>query len=724
MPRICEPGGSGWFLPTDEEQDWPNWIRAFLYAIAMIYFFLGIAIISDKFMASIEAITSWKRRVHVRSGRRITVKIWNETVATLSLMALGSSAPEICLSVIELFKLDMLAGDLGSSTIVGSAAFNLFVIIAACIMAIPSTEVRRIKEFSAFLITVVFSVFAYLWLAFILVMVSSNVVNIPEALLTLGFLPVLISISYSADAGALKGLLERVPLLRNDEEEAEVRDGAGRVSFHSEHIFVKPSEMQTVEVKIVRRGGSKGAVSCQFHTERFSAVPRLDFVEACGTVEFGDGITQQIVELTLLPEESFRSREFFVIIDALSGGASFHPDDDGGEESAILTVSLEAARKPSSFHDSMLCRLDLLLNFHSIRYGNLEWIDQITNAIYCNGSPEEQANASLSDWILHVLSLPWTFVFALVPPPCYAGGTICFWLSLGSIGLLTAFVSDLAELFGCVLSFPEIGVAITFVALGTSMPDLFASLNAARADPTADASIVNVTGSNAVNVFLGLGLPWSIASVHWWYQGKEFVVESRNLGFSVLAFCGCCFLAIFLLVLRRRYIGGELGGPFAVKVATALSLIVNWAMWVTLTIWRVLRCVGAAPGHFCKASIMEQGAVIGGAVAVMMGACAVATVLVLRAHQQPHMAEEEQRRNADNAEEQHTDIQVGMDAASTASKGGATTEVSADSDGARPTMKKAFSLSIGEEKPPARCSVQGPQPMTQIRDKDEAAAQT
>ena len=47
-------------------------------------------------------------------------------------MALGSSAPEILLSVIETFGAGFRAGDLGPSTIVGSAAFNLFIIIAIC----------------------------------------------------------------------------------------------------------------------------------------------------------------------------------------------------------------------------------------------------------------------------------------------------------------------------------------------------------------------------------------------------------------------------------------------------------------------------------------------------------------------------------------------------------------------------------------------------------------
>ena len=57
-------------------------------------------------------------------------------------MALGSSAPEILLSVIEIYAEDFEAGDLGPGTIVGSAAFNLFVIIAICVWSVPSNEVR------------------------------------------------------------------------------------------------------------------------------------------------------------------------------------------------------------------------------------------------------------------------------------------------------------------------------------------------------------------------------------------------------------------------------------------------------------------------------------------------------------------------------------------------------------------------------------------------------
>ena len=83
-----------------------------------MWFFIGVAIIADVFMVAIEEITSKKRTVLIR-GKKFHVKTWNDTVANLSLMALGSSAPEIILAVLEIVGNKMFTGDLGPSTIVG-----------------------------------------------------------------------------------------------------------------------------------------------------------------------------------------------------------------------------------------------------------------------------------------------------------------------------------------------------------------------------------------------------------------------------------------------------------------------------------------------------------------------------------------------------------------------------------------------------------------------------
>ena len=47
--------------------------------------------------------------------------------------------------MITKFFIPSQAGDLGPGTIVGSAAFNLFMIIGLCMYVIPDDEVRKIK---------------------------------------------------------------------------------------------------------------------------------------------------------------------------------------------------------------------------------------------------------------------------------------------------------------------------------------------------------------------------------------------------------------------------------------------------------------------------------------------------------------------------------------------------------------------------------------------------
>lgn len=138
------------------------------------------------------------------------VLVWNATVANLTLMALGSSAPEILLAVIETASnLGGCPGELGASTIVGSAAFNLLVISAASIWAVsPETDtdddrdeempqgIKRVYDLGVFSVTATFSVFAYVWMWICL---RDMIVEPWEAWLTFLFTFVLLGIAYAAD---------------------------------------------------------------------------------------------------------------------------------------------------------------------------------------------------------------------------------------------------------------------------------------------------------------------------------------------------------------------------------------------------------------------------------------------------------------------------------------------------------------------------------------------
>merc|ERR1712060_740811 len=104
------------------------------------------------------------------------------------------------------------------------------------------------------------------------------------------------------------------------------------------------------------------------------------------------------------------------------------------------------------------------------KLGHSSWKEQFIDAIFVNGGGEDEEDEgggpSWMDYVMHVVTLPWKLFFALVPPVEYCGGWVCFFCSLGMIGIVTAIIGDMAALLGCVLTVPREITAITFVALG------------------------------------------------------------------------------------------------------------------------------------------------------------------------------------------------------------------------------------------------------------------
>ena len=193
------------------------------------------------------------------------------------------------------------------------------------------------------------------------------------------------------------------------------------------------------------------------------------------------------------------------------------------------------------------------------------------------------------DGFLHLAFIGWKLVFAVIPPPHYCKGYACFFVALTLIGAVTFVVGEYATLFGCTLGVPDPITAITFVALGTSLPDTFASMAAAKAEKYADSAVGNVTGSNSVNVFLGLGLPWLIATI---YEGgtdygddeRFYYVPAGALGFSVIVFVACATTCIAFLLVRRCVVEGELGGSAFGRYGSCAFLCTLWFVYILMCV--------------------------------------------------------------------------------------------------------------------------------------------
>jgi len=814
----------GMVLPLVLEITWSKGFRATLYLIGLLYSFFGIGIVSDLFMSAIEKITAKTKEIHLAGSGEdgpevIEVPVWNGTVANLTLMALGSSAPEILLAIIGIIGNNFESEALGPSTIVGSASFNLLAISAVCISGIPDGETRKIQQFPVFCITALFSIFAYIWLLIVLVFISKDVVEIWEAVLTFLLFPILVIIAYAADKGWLDvlfcqnaakltnkqqqielgnfqtaegmltsqdcfrgGRLDRDALVGfikdikkntklSDEDAAvmaaskvvdsqpksrmwyrigatrnmtggrkiqptckignQLKEGIGGltspvsedgiqkvydainedselpnieypdsdakksiVEFHAssaavmesigtfkvlicrhgkltttvrvrvetidgsanegedyqavnevltfephetekqigvtivddnqwepdEEFFLKLSLVSgedAADVKlgrtsimeitilnddepgtfqfekrghlvkescgnavlsIVRQNGADGDVALKWRTIDKTAIAGKDYTGGEGVIEFKHGETQRDIKIPIIDDmEAEKDENFEVEIYDINNGAKF----------GKITRTAVTITNDDEFN-SVMSKILLMSNANvdEMRVHNETWAQQFKDAMVVNGGDIE--NASTGDYVMHLLTFGFKLMFSIIPPAGMGGGWPCFFVSLTMIGLLVIVVGDLAGIFGCLVGLRDEVTAITFVALGTSLPDTFASKAAAVNEKTADNAIGNVTGSNSVNVFMGLGIPWIIAAIYHaiYNPEKGFQVKAGALSFSVVLYTICAILGIGLIMLRRFlpcFGQAELGGPKGAKYASSFFMIFLWISYVVLS---------------------------------------------------------------------------------------------------------------------------------------------
>lgn len=217
----------------------------------------------------------------------------------------------------------------------------------------------------------------------------------------------------------------------------------------------------------------------------------------------------------------------------------------------------------------------------------VSWAQQFKIACILGPSIDEDnlivEDVSCGDAVYQFISIFWKVFGACVPPRKIWGGWAAFIVALALVGVVTTIVGEVATVLGCVINLKPSVTGITLVAMGTSLPDTFASMTAARSSPHADSAIGNVTGSNSVNVFLGMGLPWIIATIYWRSKyDSDYYVPPGSLSFSVIVFLSCSMVCFLVLGLRRCFIGGELGGDGLARPISAGILFALWFIYIIL----------------------------------------------------------------------------------------------------------------------------------------------
>mmetsp|Transcript_12800 Transcript_12800/g.40458 ORF Transcript_12800/g.40458 Transcript_12800/m.40458 type:complete len:115 (+) Transcript_12800:2708-3052(+) len=65
--------------------------------------------------------------------------------------------------------------------------------------------------------------------------------------------------------------------------------------------------------------------------------------------------------------------------------------------------------------------------------------------------------------------------------------------------------------------------------------------------------------------------------------GGKYCVPSSSLAYSVMIFSCAAVCCLFLFYLRRKFIGGELGGPKGSRVASAIFLVGLWLFYIVMS---------------------------------------------------------------------------------------------------------------------------------------------
>ncbi|KAJ8029399.1 Sodium/calcium exchanger 2 [Holothuria leucospilota] len=347
-------------------------------------------------------------------------------------------------------------------------------------------------------------------------------------------------------------------------------DIPGEFSFSKSHYTVE-KERNVVMPTVLRTKGSDGTVTLQYTTIDGSArggpviQDGVDYKASSGLLCFKHQETSKTLEIEI-NKQSAPAKNFVICLRNPSVGASL------GENSAAV-VSLST--------DNLDDRVAYILNDDEEE--DESWGDQIRNAMTVGGDVDEDGKPikpAAMDCIMHFVAFFWKVLFSLIPPKNVWGGWPAFVLSIFFIAVLIIFVKELSNLIACVIGIRSAVAGITIVALGTSVPDTFASRTAAIQDQNADAAIGNITGSNSVNVFLGLGLPWVLTVTYRAFTNKKVEVKGGNLDLAIILFTSLGTLCIILLILRRRVLGGELGGATIPKFGSGIFLVLVWFVYV------------------------------------------------------------------------------------------------------------------------------------------------
>jgi K+-dependent Na+/Ca+ exchanger-like protein len=470
------------------------------YTALLIYAFVGLAVVCDDFfVASLEQISE-----HLKLS---------DDVAGATFMAAGSSAPELFVSLAD-NVLTEPGKAIGIGTIIGSAIFNICVIIAVTSVLAGKALKLDWRPMARDSMWYTVSIAVLFW-----AVEDRQVDAVESVVLLLGYIGYIVFMAHNE---AWMNAIGRK--LGKEQPEDNISSGAGAGAG---------VDMGTGAIEAAATVAAPAVMALTISkTASLNAAEDDPTDESVGA----ELMNRQRRSSSVNPLHSSANRALntrrSVLGSAVGSVLGGEGSDAAASNSAIAEIDLEGSGGGGVEEDDELG----------------EYWDVITQV------PD---NVSGKAWWL--LTLPLSLGFKLSIPDCRfarwqspCGFISTFVMSIVWIGALTFAVVHSVEKIGCALAIPFPLLALTVVAAGTSIPDALASVLVAR-QGQGDMAVSNAIGSNIFDIFLGLGLPFLLSNI---IYGKPVRVgagdDYEELIISICILLGTV-VAVVLIIRRANW---------------------------------------------------------------------------------------------------------------------------------------------------------------------------
>ncbi|GMH88344.1 hypothetical protein TrST_g13962 [Triparma strigata] len=559
---------------------------AVVYIIGVMYMFIALAIVCDEFFVpALEVIsTKWKL---------------SNDIAGATLMAAGGSAPELFTALTGTFE----ESAVGFGTVVGSAVFNVMFVIGVC--AVASSTPLELTWWPLARDCSYYAICLYILSVFM----GDGEVYWYEALCLLGLYGGYVTIM-AFNVQLHRFVLERI--LKMDSVTVEM---ALAEESEDDVSLLKPTGFRAGLYSFMTGKGSLAetagtAIVTQITGDVNETFKKID-TNGNGMIEVSEigNLLKEVSGAKVSPEEVrkvmeqidkekrgeidlatftqwYLSSEQRIESDVKQAFDSFDSDSSGTltkdevrsalkelNGSAVDASDVEAAIRAmsrGSIHQNLENNTVTFDQFKRF-YMDSDLAQRRMSVMEEQGATAEgikfsiPSEGDLGAKVMFLITLPLIIFMYPIPDVRIPGkDKYCYWsffLSISYIGVFSFYMVKWATVVGDTFHIPPVVMGLTFLAAGTSVPDLLSSVIVAK-QGHGDMAVSSSIGSNIFDILVGLPFPWLLYTLYHSgdkHQNYPVTVGAENLQISLFILIGMLMIVIGTIALFKWRMRKEMG---------------------------------------------------------------------------------------------------------------------------------------------------------------------